>query len=146
MQAVPDPLTTITWQTWIEMNVKKAKEMGLKEGDVVTVESSGGTIEAIVYPHPAVPPDVVGIPIGQGHTPGLQYSSREGEKRGDNVISILAMEKVAETGALAWAANRVRVQPTGRNVKVSKLEGLVTAFPIGTRAEDIVQVTSSTDA
>ena len=146
LQAAPDPLTTMTWQTWIEMNPRKAKDMGLKEGDVVTVESSEGTIEAIVYPHPAVPPNVVSIPIGQGHTPGLEYSTREGEKRGDNVISILATEKVAETGALAWAASRVHVQPTGRKVKVSKLEGLVTAFPIGTRAEDIVQVTSSTDA
>ena len=143
LQAMPDPITTVTWQTWIEINARQAKEMGLKEGDevsVLTTESS--SIEAVVYPHPAVPPGVVAIPVGQGHTPGLQYATRDGVQRGFNPISILAPELEKETGALAWAATRVVVQPTGRNVKVSKFEGLVTAFPIGTRAEDIVQVTS----
>ena len=46
-----------------------------------------------------------------------------------------------ETGALAWAATRVLVRPTGRNVRVSKFEGIVPAYPIGTREEDIVHVT-----
>ena len=141
LQAAPDPLTTVTWQTWIEINPGVARDMGLKEGDVVSVRSTEGSLEAIVYPHPAVPPGVVSIPIGQGHSPGVEYSTRDGERRGSNPISILAPEFDKETESLAWAATKVQVQPTGRNVKVSKFEGLVTPFPIGTRAEDIVQVT-----
>ena len=141
LQAAPDPLTTVTWQTWIEINARQAGEMGLKEGDVVRVSSSEGDIEAIVYPHPAMRPGVVGIPMGQGHAPGLEYATRDGERRGDNPISILAAQVDDETKALAWAATKVTVQPTGRNVRVSKFEGIVTAFPIGTKAEDIVQVT-----
>jgi hypothetical protein len=103
--------------------------------------SAEDSIEAIVYPHPAVPPDVVSIPVGQGHIPGVQYATREGEQRGSNPISILVPEFDKESGALAWAATQVLVHPTGRNVRVSKFEGIVPAFPIGTRAEDIVQVT-----
>ncbi len=141
LQAAPDPLTTVTWQTWIEINARVAGDMGLKEGDVVRIVSPENVIEAIVYPHPAVPPDVVGVPIGQGHAPGLQYATREGEERGTNPISILAPEVDRETGALAWAATRVLVQPTGLNVRVSKFEGIVPAYPIGTKQEDIVQVT-----
>ena len=140
LQAAPDPLTTVTWQTWIEINTRKARDMGLKEGDIVRVVSTEDSIEAIVYPHPAVPPDVVGIPLGQGHTLGLQYASKGDERRGSNPIAVLAPE-FTEVGSLAWAATRVLVQPTGRSTRVSKFEGLVPAFPIGTRAEDIVQVT-----
>ena len=147
LQAAPDPLTTVTWQTWIEINSRVASDMGLKEGDVVSVVSTEGTIEAIVYPHPAAPPDVVSIPVGQGHTPigqrpiGLEYATREGEQRGTNPISILATESDKGTEALAWAATRVRLHHTGQNVNVSKFEGIVPAFPIGSPDEDIVQVT-----
>ena len=141
LQAAPDPLTSVTWQTWIEINARVAADMGLKEGDVVRVMSTEDSIEAKVYPHPAVPPDVVSIPVGQGHIPGVQYATREGEQRGSNPISILVPEFDKESGALAWAATQVLVHPTGRNVRVSKFEGIVPAFPIGTRAEDIVQVT-----
>ena len=141
LQAAPDPLTTVTWATWVEINARQAKDMGLREGDIVAVESTNGSIEALVYPHPAMPPGVIGIPIGQGHTPGLQYATKDGGVRGSNPISILAPESDKETGALAWAATRVSVSGTGRNGRVPKFEGIVTAYPIGTKEEDIVHVT-----
>jgi anaerobic selenocysteine-containing dehydrogenase len=144
LQATPDPLTSVTWQTWIDINLTTANRMGLQEGDVVTVTSNEGSIEALVYVHPAMPPNVVGIPVGQGHSPGLQpmeYATKDGERRGANPTSILAAQRDAETGALAWAATRVEVQPTGRNERVSKWEGIVPSYPIGSTAEDIVQVT-----
>ena len=42
--------------------------MGIKEGDIVTVSSPSGAIDLPVYLYPAVRPDTVSIPIGQGHT------------------------------------------------------------------------------
>ena len=141
LQAAPDPLSTVAWQTWIEINAQRAREMGLKEGDIVKIGlSDADSIEALVYPHPAVPPGVIGVPLGQGHSPGLLYATKDGKQRGVNVVSILAPEVDRETGALAWAATRVEVRPTGRSAKVPKFEGIVPAFPIGTRDEDIVQV------
>ena len=141
LQAAPDPLTTVTWQTWVEINSREAGRMGLTEGDVVRIVSTEASIEAIVYPHPSIPPDVVSVPVGQGHIPGLQYSTREDEQRGSNPIAVLVPEFDKESGALAWAATRVLVLPTGRNVRVSKFEGIVPSYPVGTREEDIVQVT-----
>ena len=141
LQATPDPLTTVTWQTWIEINAHEAKEMGLKEGDIVKVVSTEDSLEAVVYPHPAVPKGVVSIPVGLGQAPGLMYSTREGIQRGANPMSILAPASDTETGALAWAATKVLVQPTTRNIRVSKFEGIVPAFPFGTKEEDIVHVT-----
>ena len=141
LQAAPDPLTTVTWQTWIEINSRLVEEMGLKEGDEVLVTSNDDSVKAVVYPHPAVPRGVVCLPAGQGHIPEVQYATRDGQERGSNPLKVLAMAKDAETGSLAWAATRVLVQPTGQNIKVSKFEGIVPAYPIGTKEEDIIHVT-----
>ena len=125
MQATPDPLSTATWQTWVEINLEKADEMGLDEGDVVRVTSPHGAIEALAYPHPGVAPDVVSIPVGQGHTAGGRYA----EGRGANVLSILAPLTDSATGALAWAATRVAIEKTGRWVRLPKFENTVPELP-----------------
>ena len=91
-------------------------------GDIVTIESSQGSIEAPVYIHPGIAPGVVAIPVGQGHTAYTQYA----QDRGANVLSILAPKTEQTTGALAWAATRVRVRPTGRRLQLPRLEGHVT--------------------
>ena len=104
LQATPDPVTTATWQTWIEINIRTAEEMDISEGDVVKIISSHGSIEALAYLHPGMPPDLVSVPMGQGHRAGGRYS----EGRGGNVLSILAPLSDTSTGALAWAATRGR--------------------------------------
>jgi hypothetical protein len=37
LQATPDPITSATWLTWVEINIQIAEDMDLKEGDVVRV-------------------------------------------------------------------------------------------------------------
>lgn len=118
LQATPDPITTATWQTWIEINMQKAEEMGIHEGDVVRVTSEHGSIDVLAYPHPGIAPDMVAIPVGQGHKGGGRYA----RDRGANVLSILSPVTEAETGALAWAATRVNVKPTGEWVRLPKFE------------------------
>ena len=118
LQATPDPITTATWRTWVEINMKKAEEMGINEGDVVKVTSDQGSIEALAYPHPGISPDVVAIPVGQGHKGGGRYA----KDRGANVLSILSPVTESETGALAWAATRVNVRRTGEWIRLPKFE------------------------
>ena len=125
LQATPDPLTSATWETWVEINHKVAESMDISEGDVVRVVSafgnndlSGEGITAIAYPHPAVPTDVVSIPLGQGHTAGGRYA----EGRGGNALSILAPRDDDESGALAWAATKVRIEKVGDWKRLPKFE------------------------
>ena len=118
LQATPDPITTATWLTWVEINMRVAEEMGIKEGDVINVRSPHGSIEALAYPHPGGPTGVVSIPMGQGHAAGGRYA----EGRGSNVLSILSPLKDSETGALAWAATRVRIEKTGRSSTLPRFE------------------------
>jgi len=90
----------------------------VKEGDVVKIVASNGEVDALAYPHPGIPPDVVAVPIGQGHKSGGRYA----EGRGSNVLSILSPKSDSETGALAWAATRVQIVPTGRWSRLPKFE------------------------
>ena len=141
LQAAPDPLSTITWQTWVEINDGDAKEMGLREGDIVRLESSPGlSIRAPVYPSPAVPPGVVSVPLGQGRHSGSEYATGRDDRESSNVMNIVEPSLVEGTGALAWANTMVRVLPTGDSIRVSKLEGQVRAVEVGiTTAEQIIQ-------
>ena len=125
MQSMPDPVTSATWQTWIEINIKTAEELDITEGDVIRVLSAQGTdksstegINVLAYPHPAIPPGVVSIPIGQGHTHGGRYS----KGRGANVMSILGSKLDEQTGSLAWAATKVKLEKVDEWKRLPKFE------------------------
>ncbi len=126
MQALPDPLSTAAWQTWVEMNYREAEAMNISEGDVIEIRASNGLmIEALAWPNPATPPGILGVPIGQGHRDGGRYSAG----RGSNVLSILGLNFDSQTGALAWGATKVNITVSGENIRLPKLENSVPDFP-----------------
>ena len=110
-QEAPDPLSTVMWGTWLEVNPKTAKALGLEQGDMVRVESQHGSLEAPAFITPGIAPDVVAMPLGQGHDNFTRY----GSGRGANPISILAPMQVSGTDSLAWAATRVRISRIGKS-------------------------------
>ena len=109
--SLDDPLTSAMWSSWIEINPRTADQLGVKLGDLVDVTSSQGTLRAPVVVFPGIAPDVVAMPVGQGHDTFTRYAS----KRGVNPIEILSPLTEAETGALAWAATRVKIARAGDN-------------------------------
>ena len=58
---------------------------------------------AVIFP--GIAPDVIAMPVGQGHEHFTRYASG----RGANPVSILAPITDSDTGSLAWAATRVRI-------------------------------------
>lgn len=126
MQSTPDPITSATWQTWVELNPGVAQQMGLKEGDLVGVESPQGRIDVPVYIHPAAPPTVLAVPLGQGHT----AFGRWAERRGANPMEILAPSADQATGAFAYGATRARLVKTGRRTEIPKYEGTFEAVQL----------------
>jgi len=109
MQEAPDPLSSVMWGTWVEINNRTAEKLGVKMGDTVEVASQHGKLQAPALVTPAIAPDVIAMPIGQGHENFTRYASG----RGANPISILAPMTVEGTGSLAWAATRVKVSRIG---------------------------------
>ncbi len=123
LQEVPDPTTTVMWNSWIEINPKTAEELGLQDDDVVRVVSDQGSFEVSVYRYPAIRPDVVAIVFGQGHTAYGRYA----QGRGVNPNQILSPVTNA-AGDLAFAATRVRLEKTGKKQPISRLESIMGVY------------------
>jgi len=110
MQEAPDPLSTVMWGTWVEINPRTAEMLGIKQGDLVDVASQHGKLQAPALMTPGIAPDVIAMPVGQGHENFTRYASG----RGSNPISILSPVAVDGTGSLAWAATRVKLSRVGK--------------------------------
>ncbi len=119
MQELPDPTTSVVYGSWVELNPETARRLGIHEGDLLRIESPAGAVRAPALLYPAIRPDVVAIPIGQGHSAYGRYAS----DRGVNPIRILAPLTDSRSGALAWAATRVRITATGERVRILKTGG-----------------------
>jgi anaerobic selenocysteine-containing dehydrogenase len=109
LQEMPDPLTSAMWSSWVEINPQTAERLQLAQGDLVDITSSQGTLRAAVMIFPGIAPDMVAMPVGQGHDTFTRYASG----RGANPVAILAPATEPETGALAWAATRVKIARAG---------------------------------
>jgi anaerobic selenocysteine-containing dehydrogenase len=118
LQELPDTLTTATWGTWAEINPATARSYGIKQGDMVRIVSRHGSIEVPALYYPAIRPDVIAVPMGQGHMGYGRYASR----RGANPASILAPLFDHRSGALATAATRICIETTDRPGKPVLLE------------------------
>ncbi len=109
LQEMPDPLTSAMWSSWVEINPTTAERLGIGQGDVVEVTSAHGSVRTSAVVSPGIAPDLVAMPVGQGHRTFTRYASG----RGENPIELLASISETATGALAWAATRVRVSRIG---------------------------------
>jgi anaerobic selenocysteine-containing dehydrogenase len=119
LQEVPEPMTSVMWESWIEVGTQMAEELELEKGDIVEVSSGSATLRVPVFVHPGVPPGMVAMPLGQGHTAYGRYAAG----RGVNAADLLELVEVGETGELAWGATRVSVEKTGDSTRLCRLEG-----------------------
>ena len=120
LQEVAHPMTTARWGTWVELNPETAASVGVEDNDVVRVISPYGELEAPVVVYRAIRPDVVAMPVGQGH----EDFGRFAKDRGSNPVRVIAALEDPDSGALAWGATRVRLEPTGAKKVIPRLESL----------------------
>jgi anaerobic selenocysteine-containing dehydrogenase/Fe-S-cluster-containing dehydrogenase component len=105
---LPDPVTKVSWQSWVEMHPRAAEELGIHQGDTVEVTSPYGAVAAPVYVYPGVRPDTIAIQTGLGHDAFGRYT----ENRGINPNVLLGVATDATSGAFAPYGLRVAVQRT----------------------------------
>jgi len=103
-------MTTVMWGSWVEVSPQAAEKLGVHEGDVLKVSSPQGSLELPVYVYPGLRPDVIAIPVGQGHAQYGRYASN----RGANPLRLLASAMDKDTGAVLHAGMRVSAVKTGR--------------------------------
>lgn len=123
LQELPDPTTTVTWGTWVEINPKTAEELGVDNDDVVLITSPAGSLEVSVYKYPAIRPDTIAIPFGRGHTAYGRYA----EGRGVNPADLLN-PTFNNAGDLAFGSMKVKIEKTGKKKQLARLEGILGVY------------------
>ena len=110
MQEMPDVLTTGMWSSWVEINPQAAGRLGIEQGDLLEVASQHGKLRAPALLSPGISPDVIAMPVGQGHEEYGRYASG----RGTNPLRIIAPAVEPSTSSWAWAGTRVSVTRVGK--------------------------------
>ncbi|MEZ4754048.1 MAG: molybdopterin dinucleotide binding domain-containing protein [Bdellovibrionota bacterium] len=76
MQELPDPMTSVSWSSWVELHPKTAKKYKLEQGDPVTLRNHFGEITVPAYVTKHIAPGIAAVPLGQGHTEYGRYARR----------------------------------------------------------------------
>ena len=106
-QEIPEPLSTYTWTTWVEVHPDTAAQLGLEDRDLVSVKTDKGEIKVDWYPSPGIRKDTVAVGMGNGHTAGGRYA-----RFGANPIQLLGLE-LDEGGSPRLLSKGATVARTG---------------------------------
>ncbi|MFQ5889469.1 MAG: molybdopterin dinucleotide binding domain-containing protein [Gemmatimonadota bacterium] len=119
MQELPDPVSRLTWGTWVEIHPETAEPLGISNGDVIEVRSSEGSLQLPAYLYRGIRPDAVAIPLGQGHT----AYGRTARGRGADPLDLLGATADPVSGAFAFGGASVRIRATGVRTTPASVQG-----------------------
>ena len=119
LQEVPDPMTKVVWDNWVEIHPETANRLEIERGDVVKLTSPYGSIELPALPYEGIHPEAVAVQLGQGHTEYGRYA----QGRGANPIELLPAKPEAASGGLPWLSVKVQIAKTGRRTELVSTAG-----------------------
>jgi anaerobic selenocysteine-containing dehydrogenase/Fe-S-cluster-containing dehydrogenase component len=119
LQEIPDPMTQMTWENWIEIHPSDAGRLGVRNGSKIEVRSSYGVIELPAYIYEGVQPGVVAIPVGQGHTEFGRYAKGNGA----SPIRLLSARPGDVSGGVSWSGLTVSVVNKGERLRIANAAG-----------------------
>ncbi|WP_455375860.1 molybdopterin-containing oxidoreductase family protein [Kaarinaea lacus] len=117
LQEAPDQISKLVWDSWAELHPQTAEKLGIKHGSIINVESEHGSVKVQAVVIKSIHPDVIAIPMGQGHEEFGRYA----KGRGVNPLKLLNPTKEEKTGELAMYATRVNASSTGQKDVVVRL-------------------------
>ncbi len=119
LQELPDPVSKITWHSWVEMHPSRAETLGVRDGDVVVVSTEHGSVEAPVWTYPGIREDVIALPMGGGHTSAGRFA----DGNGVNALDLLPSEAETLSGGLVHFVAKVDVVATGERRRLASIAG-----------------------
>ncbi len=114
LQELPDPISTVTWDNYVNVGPATAAKLGLKQNDVVEIVADGVPFELPVNVQPGMHAQVVSVAVG--------YGRRAVGKVGDGTgVDVFPVVKVAGS-MLAFSGQSARIRKTGRSYKLAQTQ------------------------
>ncbi|PKO17070.1 molybdopterin oxidoreductase [candidate division BRC1 bacterium HGW-BRC1-1] len=111
MQELPRPGSTLTWDNAAEFSPKTAEGMGVKEGDVVSLDVGGRTVELPAMLTPGHAPDSVTVRLGFGRR-------RAGQVGNDVGVDVYPIRSLASPYVVAG----VKATGTGKKHELARTQ------------------------
>ena len=108
LQELPDPITKLVWDNAVLMGRKTARELGVKNSDVVQVKVGGRSVSGPVWIQPGMADYVVGLALGYGR----EWNGRIGYQVGFDAYQL----RTSDTPGFATGAT---VSTTGKTYPLS---------------------------
>ncbi len=138
LMELPDPVSKIAWQSWVEMHPMACKKLGVVRGDLVTIETAAGKVTLPVYNYLGIRPDTIAVSLGLGHksqsakkydpdsdrqVPFFSGYGRYAEGVGINAVDLVSGDTDAVSGGIAYTSMKAKVTKTGENTDLITTEG-----------------------
>jgi len=124
LQELPDPLTKLTWDNAALVGPGTAAELGVRQGDMLRVETARAALELPVYVMPGQARGTIGVALGYGRT-------RAGE-----VGSAVGVDAYALRTAAAWHWAPVRATRADGHRTLATTQDHFAIDPLGAREAD----------
>ena len=112
---LPDPVAKVSWDNFVAVAPRTAREKKLKDGDMLRLTANGVSVEAPVRIHPGAHPEVLYLGGGWGRT----HAGAVGSGEGFNAFRLGAIEN----GVLAYSGSPVEFEKTGQQIKLADVQG-----------------------
>lgn len=106
LQELPDPITSVTWDNFLNVAPQLAKQLDVKENDVVEVSANGVSVELPVHIQPGMHTNSVSVAVGYGR----KSAGRVGKGTGVDVYPLAQLSG----NHLVYSGQSVTLKKTGR--------------------------------
>ncbi|HEX6790943.1 MAG TPA: 4Fe-4S dicluster domain-containing protein [Candidatus Krumholzibacteria bacterium] len=108
LQEVPDPLSAVTWDSWVSVGMETCKAMGIEESSVVELRGEGWSVPLTVRPQPGLAKDVFVVQRGAAN-PAVGWARSGGEANAVVAITAAATgrkERLSEVSGSLYQEGR----------------------------------------
>lgn len=118
---IPDPISKITWENFVSVNVAYAKKNKLEEGQYLTLSTAQGELTVPVHIQPGLADGVMALALGWGRGPeaGQVAAGPSGEGNGVNASLLAGYSQ----GKIVYGSIPVKWSKAGGSTKLACVQG-----------------------
>ncbi len=114
LQEMPDPISTVTWDNYLNVGPALAKNMGFAKNEIVKIVVAEATFELPVNVQPGMHPYAVSVAVGYGRT----AAGKVGTGVGVSAYGLIS----ARGNQLVFSGQKVSLSRTGKLYKLAETQ------------------------